>query len=119
MPGRGGADRLAPGTHATGVHMAYEVEIKDLRDSAKAARTAATEVARQTPGSHLTGAGAGIPGASSVAIMARVSSGWTTELSDWAKAARGYGRTLDTNADQYELDDEAARDAFGPLGRGR
>ena len=99
--------------------MAYEVEIKDLRDSAKAARTAATEVARQTPGSHLTGAGAGIPGASSVAIMARVSSGWTTELSDWAKAARGYGRTLDTNADQYELDDEAARDAFGPLGRGR
>ena len=51
--------------------------------------------------------------------MARVSSDWTTELSDWARAARGYARTLDTNADQYELDDQAARDAFGPLGQGR
>lgn len=99
--------------------MGYEVEIKDLRDSATAARTAATEVASQTPGSSLTGAGAGMPGAASVAIMARVSSDWTTELSDWARAARGYARTLDTNADQYELDDQAARDAFGPLGQGR
>ena len=64
-------------------------------------------------------AGAGIPGAASVAVMARVSSAWATELSDWARAARGYARTLDSNADQYELDDEAARAAFGTLGRGR
>ncbi len=97
--------------------MTYEVEIKDLRDSAEAARSAATQLGRLTPGSALTGAGAGIPGAASVATMAQVSAAWTTELSDWAKAARRYGRTLDENATQYELDDEAARAAFGPLGR--
>ena len=97
--------------------MTYEVEITDLRDSAEAARSAATQLGRLTPGRDLTGAGAGIPGAASVAVMARVSAAWTTELSDWVKAARGYGRTLDTNATQYELDDEAARAAFGPLGR--
>lgn len=96
--------------------MAYEVQITDLRDSAAAARTAATTVGRLTPGADLTGAGTGIPGASSVEAMARVGAAWTTELSDWARAARGYGRTLDTNATQYELDDEAARAAFGPLG---
>lgn len=99
--------------------MAYEVEIKDLRDSAMAARTAATQVGRLTPGQDLTGAGGGIPGAASVSIMARVSTAWSTELADWAKAARGYGRTLDTNATQYEIDDEAARAAFGTIGQGR
>ena len=85
--------------------MTYEVEITDLRDSAEAARSAATQVGRLTPGSALTAAGAGIPGAASVAVMERVSAAWSTELSDWAKAARGHGRTLDTNATQYELDD--------------
>ncbi|MFW5468527.1 hypothetical protein ACOCJ4_00610 [Knoellia sp. CPCC 206435] len=99
--------------------MTYEVEIGDLRDSAEAARSAVSQLARLTPGSDLTGAGAGIPGAASVAVMARVSSDWTTELSDWVEAARGYASTLDANATQYELDDEAARAAFGPLGRGR
>ncbi|WP_156465322.1 hypothetical protein [Knoellia sp. Soil729] len=99
--------------------MSYEVEVKDLRDSATAARSAARQVARITPGSHLTSAGTGMPGAESVAVMVRVGSAWTTELSDWARAARGYARTLDTNADQYELDDEAARDAFGPIVQGR
>ncbi|KGN43127.1 hypothetical protein [Knoellia aerolata] len=96
--------------------MTYEVEITDLRDSADAARSAATQLGTLTPGSHLTAAGTGIPGAASVAVMSRVSASWTTELSDWVKAARGYGRTLDSNATQYELDDAAARDAFGPLG---
>ena len=99
--------------------MTYEVEITDLRDSAEAARSAARQLAKLTPGSDLTGAASGIPGAASVAVLTRVGSAWTTELSDWASAARGHARTLDTNADQYELDDEAARAAFGPLGRGR
>lgn len=94
--------------------MSYGVQIKDLRDSAKAARSAATQIARVTPGDALAGAKAAIPGASSVSAMERVSSGWTTELTDWAKAARAYGTNLDTNATQYELDDEAARAAFAP-----
>ena len=49
--------------------------------------------------------------------MQRVSSGWSTELAGWAKSVRAYGRNLDTNATQYELDDDAARAAFGPLGK--
>ena len=99
--------------------MSYEVQVKDLRDSAEAARSAARQVGTMTPGSHLRSAGAGMPGAASVAAMGRVASGWTTELSAWAEAARGFARTLDSNADQYELDDEAARDAFSPVGQGR
>lgn len=99
--------------------MGYEVEITDLRDSAEAARSAATQLAKLTPGSDLSGAGSGIPGAASVAVMARMSSAWTTELTDWARAARAHARTLDTNATQYELDDDAARAAFGPLAQGR
>ena len=77
--------------------MSYDVQIKDLRDSAKAARSAATQIGTITPGDALTGALAAIPGASSVSAMQRVSSGWTTELTD---------------STQYELDDEAARAAF-------
>ncbi|PRY51621.1 hypothetical protein BCF74_13510 [Knoellia remsis] len=98
--------------------MGYDVEITDLRDSAKAARSAAQQVGRLTPGSDLTGAGAGMPGAGSVALMGRVSTAWGTELKDWAKAARAYGRTLDTNATQYAGDDEAARAAFAAAGAG-
>lgn len=96
--------------------MGYDVQITDLRDSAKAARSAASQVAKVKPGEALTGAKAAMPGASSVSAMQRVSTGWTTELADWAKAAKAYGRTLDSNATQYELDDDAARDAFGPVG---
>lgn len=99
--------------------MSYEVEIKDLRDSAKAARSAARQVGKVTPGTSLTGAKPSMPGAKSVAAMQRVSTGWSTELTAWAKAAKGYGSTLDTNAAQYEADDDAARDAFGPAGRKR
>ncbi|EAQ00279.1 hypothetical protein JNB_08909 [Janibacter sp. HTCC2649] len=94
--------------------MSYDVQIKDLRDSAKAARSAATQIAKVAPGDALTGAEAAMPGASSVSAMQRVSSGWATELTDWAKAAKAYGTNLDTNATQYELDDEAARAAFAP-----
>ncbi|WP_353952762.1 hypothetical protein V6K52_04780 [Knoellia sp. S7-12] len=97
--------------------MTYDVQIKDLRDSAKAARSAAGQIAKVTPGEALTGAKAAMPGASSVAAMQRVGTDWTTELTDWAKAARAYGRTLDTNATQYELDDDASRAAFGPIGK--
>lgn len=95
--------------------MTYAVEIKDLRDSAKAARSAAGQVAKVKPGESLTGAKAAMPGATSVATMQRVSTGWTTELADWVKAAKGYGTNLDTNAKQYELDDGVARDAFAPV----
>lgn len=94
--------------------MTYEVQIEDLRDSAEAARSAAGQIAKVSPGEALTGARAAMPGAASVAAMQRVSTGWATELTDWAKAARAYGRNLDTNATQYELDDGAARAAFGP-----
>lgn len=94
--------------------MSYAVEIKDLRDSAKAARSAAGQVTKVKPGEALTGAKPAMPGASSVAAMERVSTGWTTELANWVKAAKAYGTTLDTNATQYELDDDAARDAFSP-----
>lgn len=97
--------------------MSYDVAIKDLRDSAKAARSAARQIAKITPGDALTGAKAAIPGASSVSAMQRVSSGWATELTDWAKAARTYGKNLDANATQYELDDEAARAAFAPAAK--
>lgn len=96
--------------------MGYDVEIKDLRDSAKAARSAAQQVGKLTPGKDLTGAKSAIPGATSVSAMERVSTSWGTELAAWAKAARGYGKTLDTNATQYEGDDEAARAAFGSAG---
>jgi hypothetical protein len=98
--------------------MSYEVQVKDLRDSAEAARSAARQVGTITPGSHLRGAGTGMPGAASVAALARVGSAWAIELSEWAEAARGFARTLDTNADQYQLDDGAARDAFSPIGQG-
>lgn len=99
--------------------MAYEVEIKDLRDSADAARSAARQLEGYKPGKDLKGAAAGMPGAVSVATMTRVASDWSTELTSWAKAARGYGTTLDSNATQYELDDEAARAAFAPVGNER
>ncbi|MFC7487419.1 hypothetical protein ACOCJ7_19185 [Knoellia sp. CPCC 206453] len=97
--------------------MSYDVAIKDLRDSAKAARSAATQIGKVSPGDALTGAKAAIPGASSVSALQRVSSGWTTELADWARAAKAYGENLDTNATQYELDDAAAREAFAPAGK--
>ena len=97
--------------------MSYAVQIQDLRDSAKAARSAARQLAKVTPGDALTGASTAIPGAASVGAMQRVSTGWETELTDWARAAKAYGRTLDTNATQYELDDEAVREAFGPVAK--
>lgn len=97
--------------------MAYEVEVEDLRRSAKAARSAARQLAGTDPGAALTGATSAMPGGASVAAMQRVSTAWSTELEDWVKAAKGYARTLDTNATQYELDDDAARAAFGPAGR--
>ena len=97
--------------------MGYEVEVEDLRRSARAARSAARQVGTIDPGAALTGAKPAMPGGGSVAAMQRVSSSWSTELEDWVKAAKGYGRTLDTNATQYELDDDAARAAFGPAGR--
>lgn len=97
--------------------MSYDVQVKDLRDSAKAARSAARQVGKITPGASLAGAKPSMPGATSVAAMQRVSTGWATELTGWAKAARAYGKNLDTNATQYELDDDAARAAFGPLGK--
>lgn len=96
--------------------MTYDVQIKDLRDSAKAARSAAGQIGKITPGAALTGAKSAMPGATSVAAMQRVSVGWTTELTDWAKAAEAYGTNLDANATQYELDDDEARAAFAPLG---
>jgi len=97
--------------------MSYEVQIKDLRDSARAARSAAGQVEKVKPGESLTGARPAMPGATSVSAMQRVSTGWTTELADWVAAAKGYGTTLDTNATQYELNDDAARDAFAPAAR--
>lgn len=93
--------------------MAYEVEIKDLRDSAKAAREAAGDVDKVKPGEALSGGKAAIPGATSRATIDQVATEWATELSDWAKAARGYASTLETNATQYEKDDAAATAAFG------
>ncbi|MEO6019572.1 MAG: hypothetical protein ABIP45_04885 [Knoellia sp.] len=97
--------------------MTYQVQVKDLRDSAKAARSAASQISEITPGTSLSGAKPSMPGAPSVNAMQRVSSGWSTELAGWAKSVRAYGRNLDTNATQYELDDDAARAAFGPLGK--
>lgn len=97
--------------------MSYEVQIKDLRDSAKAARSAAEQLGKVKPSEALTGAKTAMPGSSSVHAMDRVSTDWTSELADWAKAAKAYGRTLDTNATQYELDDDASRAAFGPVAK--
>jgi hypothetical protein len=96
--------------------MTYEVQVKDLRDSARAARSAARQIGRISPGDSLAGAKPAMPGATSVAALQRVSTGWSTELTAWAKAARAYATNLETNATQYELDDDAARAAFGPLG---
>ena len=94
--------------------MAHEVEITDLRDSAKAAREAAADVEKVKPGEALTGAKAAIPGATSRATIDQVVTEWRTELGDWVKAARGYASTLETNATQYENDDAAASAAFAP-----
>lgn len=98
-----------------GEFVSYEVEIKDLRDSAKAARSAAGQLGKIKPSEALTGAKAAMPGATSVDAIDRVGTDWTSELADWAKAAKAYARTLDTNATQYELDDDASRAAFGPI----
>jgi hypothetical protein len=93
--------------------MAFEVEIKDLRDSAKAAREAASAVGKVTPGASLRGAKTSIPGASSVATLEQVATSWGTELADWVQAANGYAKTLEDNAAQYAADDQAAKAAFG------
>src|SRR5690606_14892456 len=100
-----------------GEPMSYDVQIEALRDSARAARSAAGQVGKVEPGEALTGGASSMPGARSVGAMQRVSRGWTTELTSWATAARAYGTTLDTNAAQYELDDDAAGAAFGPVGK--
>lgn len=98
--------------------MSFEVEIKDLRDSAKAARESATAVAKVTPGTDLTAAKSAMPGASCLATMDAVAGDWFTELGDWVKAARGYAESLETNATQYESDDAAARTVFTASGPG-
>ena len=94
--------------------MSHEVEITDLRDSAKAARDAAVDVEKVKPGEALSGAKSAIPGSTSRATIDHVVSDWGTEFTAWVKAARGYATTLETNATQYENDEAAAKAAFAP-----
>lgn len=97
--------------------MSYDVQIEDLRTSARAARAAARQAGTVDPGKALNGGASSMPGGRSVGAMQRVSTTWTSELTTWARAAKGYGTTLDANAARYELDDDAAREAFGSVGR--
>lgn len=92
--------------------MAYEVEIKDLRDSAKAAREAATAVGKVRPGAALAGVRTGMPGATCLATVDGVAGDWATELSGWVEAVKGYATTLETNAGRYEQNDAEAATAF-------
>ena len=92
--------------------MDFEVEITDLRDSAKAARDAAAEVGKVKPGDAILAAVPALPGSRSADRMDEVANRWVGSITAWAKQAKSYARTLDDNADQYAGDDAAARDAF-------
>lgn len=97
--------------------MGYEVQVQDLRDSADAARQAATLVRDTTAPDDLRSAGAALPGAEAVQLVEAVATSWQDSVQAWVRSARRYARGLETAADRYEADDDAAHHAFtGPGG---
>lgn len=92
--------------------MGYEVEIKDLRDSAQAAREAANDADKVEPGAALKKAKPALPGSQSAAKIADAATHLDNHLSGWITSARSYAKTLDSNATRYSSDDEAASLAF-------
>lgn len=92
--------------------MGFEVEITDLRDSAKAAREAADDANKVEPGDALLKAKPALPGSQSADKLADAAKHLDGHLRGWVKDARAFAKTLDGNADRYSSDDKAASDAF-------
>ncbi len=65
----------------------------------------------------LRGITSGIPGASAVALVGTVATGWETDVAAWVRRARRYAEGLESAADRYAADDAAAREAFTPVSR--
>lgn len=91
----------------------FEAEVTDLRESAKAARSAADQAGRVDSGAALTAASPGVPGAQAVEAFAKVSARWARERDAWVAAARRYGSDLDAAAAAYRGTDQSSQAALG------
>ena len=95
----------------------FEVQIDDLGRAAEAARSAAEQVARASPGRALSAASAAIPGAVASGLLDLVAQRWQDTLTAWAGQARAYGDNLDAAAATYRSSQDEARAAFTALDR--
>jgi hypothetical protein len=79
----------------------YEVDTAELSRAAAAARAVADRSAPVDPGESLAGCVPGMPGAGTVAAVARVGQRWQESVRDWTEQTEQYAADLDTAAAGY------------------
>ncbi len=91
----------------------YRAEIGALRTAAAAVRKASEQVSAVDLAGAVRGAAAGMPGSRCVQSFDAVSKTWQSALTGWVKQADDYADALNSAADDYSANEDAASAAFG------
>ncbi|MQA61376.1 MAG: hypothetical protein GEU86_07730 [Actinophytocola sp.] len=94
----------------------HEVQIKALREAARAAGSAADQVSKIDLAAAVAAAGEGMPGSRSASSLSNIASRWSDDVSRWVSQANGYAQALTTAADRYAADEAAAEQDFDRFG---
>ena len=91
----------------------YEVEIGQLRDASKAARSAADQAGAVHPGSGLGAIAAALPGGDAAKSAPTLASTFDERATGWAGEIDRWSETVTSAAKTYSDNEDAAERAFG------
>lgn len=97
----------------------FEVVIEALRKAGKAATSAGEQAAAVDLGGTLSGVPGALPGSRSAEVAPRTATAWRSQIKGWSEQAGEHGRLLNTAADHYAANEEAAKQDLSPDSRGR
>jgi hypothetical protein len=86
----------------------FDVVIEELRKTGKAATSAGEQVGTVDLGGAVSGVADALPGSRSAGAVARTAAKWRAEIKNWSGHAADHGRSLNTAADYYAANEDAA-----------